>query len=848
MRKFLVFLLMSLMTTMAWGVHVVTFIPGEDYGLQPTVVGEDCMSKDCVTICCTHGAFGAAQYRFGKNSVTTVSATCGTIIKIVFECIGSGNDQYGPGCFTAASGEYSYEGKIGVWEGAETEALFTAVTNQVRVVRIDVYIDDSLVLDPKIQPKSGTYYEPIQVTVTCPTAGAIIYYTLDGSDPTTASTQYTAPFMLNSDATVKAVAELEGEMSRVVSASYEIVQPVVVINIAEYQELDDGTATKFASPVYVVAQNKARLFVKDDSGYAIFYGDCGQVYKNGDMIPAGFYGTKTTYSCEPELKDLAGFQPAVGNSPIEPEVITPSQIGPAFFAHYVMLRDVTLTLLDDGRTYVLTDKEGNSCPVYFGSMGISPPINLNSTIDIAGIVGSYGNSATGDCVYQLLPTLLRYFDPEYGFGSLEEIDDNTEVTLTYDATIIAQAGRYLYALDETGYGLVYGDIEHKYNMGDVIPGGFGGLKKTFDCEPELKNPRDFRAPIGHVDLVPEEITCSQVGHSMWGHYVVIRNVRVDPEMNVLIDEQGNTCGYFNRFGIWIPEDTDKYYDVYGVVASYKCNYQLLPLGFKGDYPPVRVCCIEDLFARSEKEVVQFECPLAVICQSGARLYVRDKCGQYALMYSNEVGGPFVNGDSIIGSAYWTRSNGIPQLVPVDEWQVVVHGPKVLPEGPFYIENISQDMVYWYVYLEDMTVVQDEELERYYTMIDEYGDEMPMYNQLNIEIPTYWNDGIILPYDVDENLITGLNKVIYYILTGKWPDGYYNAPMARRVDGENRWEQCYVEGIVTIYKNELELIPTMVSVGRPGPDPVDPMKRYDVNHDGVINVSDVNEIINIILER
>ena len=139
MRKFLVFLLMSLMTTMAWGVHVVTFIPGEDYGLQPTVVGEDCMSKDCVTICCTRGAFGAAQYRFGKNSVTTVSATCGTIIKIVFECIGSGNDQYGPGCFSAGSGEYSYEGKIGVWEGAETEALFTAVTNQVRVVRIDVY-------------------------------------------------------------------------------------------------------------------------------------------------------------------------------------------------------------------------------------------------------------------------------------------------------------------------------------------------------------------------------------------------------------------------------------------------------------------------------------------------------------------------------------------------------------------------------------------------------------------------------------------------------------------------------------------------------------------------------------
>ena len=479
MRKFLVFLLMSLMTTMAWGVRVVTFIPGEDYGLQPTVVGEDCMSKDCVTICCTRGAFGAAQYRFGKNSVTTVSSTCGTIIKIVFECTASGDDQYGPGCFNAGSGEYGYEGKIGVWEGAETQVQFTAVTNQVRAVRIDVYIDDDVVTTPRIQPISGTYYEPIQVTVFCPTVGAKIYYTLDGSDPTTASTQYTAPFMLSSDATVKAVAELEGEMSRVVSASYEIVQPVVVINIAEYQNLDDGTAAMFANPVYVVAQNKRSLYVRDDSGYAVFYGDCGQTYKNGDKIPAGFYGTKTTYGCEPELKDLAGFKPAVDNSPIEPVVITPDQIGPALFAYYVMLREVTLTLLDDGRTYLLTDKEGNSCPVYFGSMGFSPPVDLTHTYDIVGVVGSYGNSATGECIYQLLPTRLGGGPMPIGFGMLEDIDDNTEVTMYYDATIIGQVGNYLFAFDETGFGLVWGDVGHNYKMGDVIPSGFGGLKTTY---------------------------------------------------------------------------------------------------------------------------------------------------------------------------------------------------------------------------------------------------------------------------------------------------------------------------------------------------------------------------------
>ena len=40
--------------------------------------------------------------------------------------------------------------------------------------------------------------------------GATVYYTLDGTEPTTASTLYTEPFNLTAEATVKAVAIAEG--------------------------------------------------------------------------------------------------------------------------------------------------------------------------------------------------------------------------------------------------------------------------------------------------------------------------------------------------------------------------------------------------------------------------------------------------------------------------------------------------------------------------------------------------------------------------------------------------------------------------------------------------------------
>lgn len=86
------------------------------------------------------------------------------------------------------------------------------------------------VATPVFSMASGTYYEEIDVEISCATDGATIYYTLDGTDPTAESEVYTEAIHVDSDVTIKAIAMMEGyDNSGIASASYVIITDVVVL-------------------------------------------------------------------------------------------------------------------------------------------------------------------------------------------------------------------------------------------------------------------------------------------------------------------------------------------------------------------------------------------------------------------------------------------------------------------------------------------------------------------------------------------------------------------------------------------------------------------------------------------
>ena len=75
---------------------------------------------------------------------------------------------------------------------------------------------------PVFNPAAGAVKKGTKVSIACATEGAVIYYTVNGSEPTAESTEYKDEIAINEDMTIKAIA-IKGEAkSEVVEAAYTI--------------------------------------------------------------------------------------------------------------------------------------------------------------------------------------------------------------------------------------------------------------------------------------------------------------------------------------------------------------------------------------------------------------------------------------------------------------------------------------------------------------------------------------------------------------------------------------------------------------------------------------------------
>ena len=244
----------------------------------------------------------------------------------------------------------------------------------------------------EITPAAGTYTGSVTVTIT-PKNGqgeVKIYYTTDGTNPT-GGTLYTAPFTIEQSATVKAYA-VDGDGNQATAEAAYVIEAIpTVASIAEFIE-STGTV-QFTNPVTVIGQSsdKKYTYVQDESPKGvIIYNASGidKTYTLGDVIPAGFTGTYTTYNNQLELKNAGGLQASTENVVPTPLELTPSQVTADNFGRYAVIKGATLSGTANNSTITV----GEESVVLYNRFAWEAPTDLTKQYDIYGVTGQFNST------------------------------------------------------------------------------------------------------------------------------------------------------------------------------------------------------------------------------------------------------------------------------------------------------------------------------------------------------------------------------------------------------------------------------------------------------------------------
>ncbi len=280
---------------------------------------------------------------------------------------------------------------------------------------------------PTFSPAPGTYASAQTVTISDTTPGAAIYYTTNGTIPTTSSTRYTAPVTVSATETIKAIAVATGYTNSAVgSAAYTI-------------NLPTAAAPTFspAPGTYTSAQT---VTISDTTtGAAIYYTTNGATPTTGSTP----YTAPITVSSTETIMAIAvatGYtNSAVGSAAYT--INLPTAATPTF--------SPVAGTYTSAQTVTISDTTPRSA-VYYTTNGATPttsstlytaPITVSSTetIKAIAVATGYTNSAVGSAAYTInLPTAATpTFSPApgtYASAQTVTISDTTPGAAVYYTT------------------------------------------------------------------------------------------------------------------------------------------------------------------------------------------------------------------------------------------------------------------------------------------------------------------------------------------------------------------------------------------------------------------------------
>jgi hypothetical protein len=274
------------------------------------------------------------------------------------------------------------------------QAIATASGYSQSAVASAAYTINLTASSPTFSPAGGTYSSPQTVTISDSTSGATIYYTTDGTMPTSSSTVYAGPITVNSSETVEAIATASGySQSAIASASY-------TINLA-------AAATPTFSPGGGTYPSAQTVTISDTTqGAIIYYTINGTTPTSSSTVYSGAITVSSTETIE-AIALASGYSQSVVASAtytISLPAATPTfSVAPGTYNSAQMV-----AISDSTQGAVIYYTINGSTPTTASAV-YSGPITVSSTetIEAIAVASGYSQSVVATATYTIsIPVIL----------------------------------------------------------------------------------------------------------------------------------------------------------------------------------------------------------------------------------------------------------------------------------------------------------------------------------------------------------------------------------------------------------------------------------------------------------
>ena len=465
----------------------------------------------------------------------------------------------------------------------------SSISDPVRIFKKGS-VAPAAVATPTFSPAANTYNEAKDITIACATEGAAIYYTMDGTEPTSSSTAYTGAIKLEKEGefTIKAIAIKGSDKSAIATAVFKIVFPKAYTSFEDMVDAGLPTGTLITvtfsdvklTNVYVNGQGKFHgIFIDvqdpDDNDLEIYYKtvEVPATWGLGGKISGTIEGTWTYYDKESqwEIVPSATDWQWTSLTYTAPTVEAP-RLEPLAGSFYGEL-DITMTCATEGaKIYYILAATGEpnveyTAPIKLTETTVIRAIAVKGTDNSELVYKKYTMGTTFTCANAAEKALsVAANNTTYKEGDVEEFSVVGYVTKIQTAWASKKIS--FWVDDEKGdkttieaYNCAVENKDDAPNIGDKVR-VIGKLTK-YNTTPE------FAAGCTMV-MLEKDVPAVNLGAKTIAEFLALKNkkdtcVLTGTVSNIVMDEKDNTK--YNQYGNFDLTDESGTVYVYGLLNS-----------------------------------------------------------------------------------------------------------------------------------------------------------------------------------------------------------------------------------------------------------------------------------------